>query len=74
MASERFFSGPNVSWFLIGIFAEVAFLGIGVSPMGMEWGASIAESMGIVESFSAAADGAAKVAEATNGIQGFAIN
>ena len=61
MAEESFFSLPNVFWFAAGGALEVAFLGIGVSPMGMEWGAEIAESMGLTESFSAV-DGAGAAA------------
>lgn len=56
MAEESFFSLPNVFWFAAGLGLEVAFLGIGVSPTGMEWGAEIAESMGLTESFSAVSD------------------
>jgi hypothetical protein len=74
VAAESFFSGPNVSWFLVGIFAEVAFLGIGVSPWGMQLGTDVAIGLGIIEPFSAAADGAVAMAEASNGIQGLAIN
>ena len=55
VAEESFFSGPNVTWFLAGIFAEVAFLGLGISPIGMEWGAKVAEFMGLTEPFTAAA-------------------
>jgi hypothetical protein len=69
VAEESFFSGPNVSWFLVGIFAEVAFLGIGVSPMGMEWGANIAEGLGLIEPFSAAAgEGIAVLPQASTGV------
>jgi len=73
VAKESFFSGPNVTWFLVGIFAEVAFLGIGVSPMGMQMGTDVAIALGIMEPFSAAAEGGAALAQASNGIQGLAI-
>lgn len=56
MAQEAFFSIPNMSWFAIGIAAEVAFLGIGVSPTGMAWGSEIGQAMGIIEPFNAAAE------------------
>ena len=65
MAEEQFFSLPNVFWFAAGLGAEVVFLGLGVSPTGMSWGAEIAEALGMVPSFNDAASLAAVTEGAT---------
>jgi len=59
MAEEKFFSLPNVFWFAAGAGLEVVFLGLGVSPTGMQWGTEVALQLGIIEPFSAAASSTA---------------
>lgn len=49
MAQEQFFSLPNLFWFAAGAGLEVWFLAYGVTPGGMELGANIAESLGMME-------------------------
>ncbi len=49
---EEFFSAANISWFALGILAEVMFLGVGVTPGGMELGANIAQAFGMIDPIS----------------------
>ena len=62
MAQEQLMSFPNLFWFSAGLGAEVVFLGLGVSPMGMDWGTQIAEGIGLIEPFNASAAGVPTVA------------
>lgn len=71
-------SFPNLFWFAAGIGAEVFFLGLGVSPTGMEWGAHIAEKLGLIQPFSIAsgfntASTAGAAAVASNGVPVLAL-
>lgn len=61
MAQEEFFSVPNLTWFGLGIAAEVFFLGFGITPQGMNVAAQVASGMGMMDGFNVAA-GATEVA------------
>lgn len=52
---DAFFSNANLFWFFAGIGAEIAFLGLGMSPLGMAWGTSVATWMGLIDPVTATA-------------------
>jgi hypothetical protein len=52
---EQFFSSANLFWFFAGLAAEIAFLGIGASPMGMAWGTQVATTLGLIDPVTATA-------------------
>ena len=60
--SDHFLSAANLSWFAVSVVVELMFLGIGITPWGMEMGARIADMFGLITPVTATAGVSSAVA------------